>query len=188
MRCNDARFARERVYVQAFMSRYILAHIELPIEIFNDGTHKIHNDRSNIYFESLGRLPPLQQNTQIDLGQLLNLSSQSPQQSIPKVSLEEMEDGDEAIVFRSITTPCNADTTPVYDNENNVSDGLSDETDKSEHNTVKEEEEEDLGKVLEKQYVVYKHEILPRRPKSERYTFKQRPKHKSSLYSRKVYA
>lgn len=153
------------------MSRYVLAHIELPLELFPDGTHKIHNDRSNIYFETLGRLPPYQQNTQFDLAQLLSLSSQSPQTSITKVSLEECTNNDQTLVFRSVI--------PVSD-EAVSEDTVSETSDKGSPT------EEDLGKVLEKQYVVHKHEILPRRPKSARYTFRIRPKHKSSLYSRRA--
>ena len=159
------------------MSRYVLAHIELPLELFPDGTHKIHNDRSNIYFETLGRLPPYQQNTQFDLAQLLSLSSQSPQTSITKVSLEECTNNDQTLVFRSVT----ASDDNVSDN-NSSDDTASDELLSDEEMSTKE----DLGKVLEKQYVVHKHEILPRRPKSERYTFRLRPKHKSSLYSRRA--
>lgn len=132
------------------MSRYVLAHIELPLEVFPDGTHKIYNEHSHIYFETLGRLPPKQTNTQFDLGKILGLSTQSPQHDISKVLLEEIPtNGDaDAILFR----------TDIAKNT----------------------------KVLEQPYVVHKHEILPRRAKSDRYTFRLRPTtHKSSLYSRR---
>ena len=161
------------------MSRYVLAHIELPLELFPDGTHKIHNDRSNIYFETLGRLPPYQTNTQFNIEQILNLATPSPQTPIQKMSLEETTDGDQHIVFRSTTTtsPLDSDADPHHSDDNTEHSDASSEA-KSEPDTTE--------KVLETQYIVHKHEILPRRPKSGRYTFRMRPNGKSSLYSRKV--
>lgn len=156
------------------MSKYLLAHIELPIELFPDGTHKIYNDRSNIYFEVLHQLPPIQENKQVDLNQMiLSLSSTSIPPKHTKIQLEETNGDNETIVFKNI------DSSEPTTSLNTIEKDDGENTNSFEKNYDEEE--------YTNQYKIWKQDIQPRRPKSAKYTFRVRPKLKSSLYSRRSY-
>lgn len=57
---------------------FIIANIKLLIEMSEDGTYQIHEDRTQIEFNPCGDLPPIRTNENNDMKKMLSMMYSSP--------------------------------------------------------------------------------------------------------------
>jgi hypothetical protein len=66
-------------------ARYVMARIDLPILLRNDGSYDSMNDRAKVSFFSITELPEVQKNTQISLGDLFSQIGESNPHKNPNI-------------------------------------------------------------------------------------------------------
>lgn len=158
-------------------SKYIIARIDIPIEVLPDGSHINHNDRSKVHFLRCNLLPPKQNHNDMDyqeiLSNLLNTSSsitnmeEDEDEPVFMVKCEDINQGDEK-----------SDNEDVNENDEDVN--VNDEHEKSdEEYNENSEDDESMTKEELQEYFVLKSEILstPREP-SKNTSFKKYTIHK----------
>jgi len=171
--------------LQKTKSKYIIARIDIPIEVLPDGSHINHNDRSKVHFLRCHLLPPKQNHDDMDyqeiLSNLLNTSS----------SITNMEEDEDEPVFIVKCEDIHREHEKSSDNEdeekyedNDVeyeedNDEKDDDDNDEEKDNDEEDDEESLTKEELQEYFVLKSEILstPREP-SKNTSFKKYTIHK----------
>ena len=78
------------------MSKYIIARIELPLEIFPDGKYETRQDHVSIEFVKCDELPPKSDLTGIDFNKILEtmnfINTNKPPSTIPPETLPDTTD------------------------------------------------------------------------------------------------
>jgi hypothetical protein len=152
-------------------SKYIIARIDIPIEVLPDGSHINHNDRSKVHFLRCHLLPPKQNHDDMDyqeiLSNLLNTSS----------SITNMEEDEDEPVFMVKCEDIHREHEKSSDNEDEEKYEDNDEDD----------DEESMTKEELQEYFVLKSEILstPREP-SKNTSFKKYTIHKKHNVTSKL--
>ena len=183
--------------VQKPKSKYIIARIDIPIEVLPDGSHINHNDRSKVHFLRCNLLPPKQNHNDMDyqeiLSNLLNTSSsitnmeEDEDEPVFMVKCEDINQGDEKTDNEDVDDDVvNDDDDVVNDDDDDEEEDVNDDEDEDdEHENSDDESEEKseddvfLTKEELQEYFVLKSEILsaPREP-SKNTSFKKYTIHK----------
>lgn len=156
------------------MKQYVLAKIELPILINEDGTYKIESEHTNITFGPLSELPPKQSKKQIALSELLEQLGGKTSHTA-KITLDTLNnDGDKGLIFRTVE-----DVTA--DTHTSVDDDVTKHDVKTDSNHISEGGNGQIPKMY-----IPKKNGNPRKRNHYGTTFKN-THHHTSKYTRRVY-
>lgn len=162
------------------MKQYVLAKIELPILINEDGTYKIESEHTNITFGSLSELPPKQSKKQIALSELLEQLGGNRSHTA-KIPLDTLHDGDKGLIFRTTESYTNGLDIPTHIR-------VQDEDDEDTKDDVKTDSNHILkggNTEIETMYIPKKNGN-PRKRNHHGTTFKNTQYH-TSKYTRRLY-
>lgn len=163
------------------MKQYVLAKIELPILINEDGTYKIESEHTNITFGPLSQLPPKQSKKQIALSELLEQLGGN-HSNTAKITLDTINDDDKGLIFRNVDTYNDESQTDIH--TSNDDDDDDDDT-KDDVKTDSNHISEGGNTQIETMYIPNKNG-KPRKRNHHGTTFKNTQYH-TSKYTRRVY-
>ena len=145
--------------------KYVKMILHIPLEIYETGDYKIHENRSDMYIEPCDELPPLNTSNRDSVLELLT------QMLIPTKN--------EKIKWN--TSKSSSSSSKSSEEEEDEEEEEEDEED------LEEEEVQQKEKIQEEEIKIYKNEIKPKKPKTENniMTFKKHPQLKDN-FTRKI--
>ena len=140
--------------------KYVKMILHIPLEIYETGDYKIHENRSDMYIEPCDELPPLNTSNRDSVLELLT------QMLIPTKN--------EKIKWNTSKSSEEEDEEDLEEEE-------------EEEEDLEEEEVQQKEKIQEEEIKIYKNEIKPKKPKTENniMTFKKHPQLKDN-FTRKI--
>ena len=113
--------------------QYVIAHIEIPIEVTQNQNYNVLNERTSIRFEPCKELPPISEEENGDVWEQISAlfdkkseSTQEPDESINvpfinPLSTKKIQKKREHITFKNRSSSSSTGTRKLYTNETNLS-------------------------------------------------------------------
>ncbi len=154
--------------------KYVQVILHIPLEIYETGDYKIHEDRSSMQVEPCDELPPINTSNRDSVLEVLT------QMLVPNIH--------DKIKWNSNSSFHKDEDEEDEDEDEEEDDDDDEEEDEEEDEDEDDDEEEDEKKNIEVQEMkIYKNEIKPKKPKKENnvMTFKKHP-HLKDNFTRKI--